>query len=486
MDWRVTLGRKRNTSVVCVVALCVVALIVYASVLRVDAAPVGTRDAASLVADAAERQDRDRVRALLTRGTDANAPQPDGSTALHWAAHWNDVEMADLLLRHRADPGRATDLGVAPLFLACGHGGAPMVQRLLAAGADARAALPSGETVLMACAKAGSLEAVDALLAKKADPNAHVADTHGQTAVMWAAAEGHGAIVARLLAAGADPNARTKTGLTPLFFAARRGDLASAEALVNGGATIDTAGPDGSTPLLTAAASLDAIAASDYRLVPSASGHERVAMLLLDRGANHAMADKLGLTALHAAVDTDKVDLVKALIRHRANLDARLTKGLPFRRGDYVGRAYYVGATAFWLAAKDGKLEPMRLLADAGADTRIGTEGGITPLMVAAGLGQTDSRMPPESRMLDAVRFLVSLGGDVNGRSRNGQTAVHGAANVSFDSVISFLAERGADVNAKDNNGRTPFDLTLNPMRPRPKTGDTLRTLGALTQAGVQ
>jgi ankyrin repeat protein len=467
-----------------VASACAAALTVCASAASIDAAPTSVKDA--LVADAAERRDREQVRALLTRGTDANAPQADGSTALHWAAHWNDLDLADILLRHRGDPNRATDLGVAPLFLACGNGGTQMVQKLLGAGADARAALPSGETALMACAKAGSLEAVDALLAKKADPNAHVADTHAQTAVMWAAAEGHGAIVARLIAAGADPNARTKTGLTPLFFAARRGDLASAEALVQGGATIDPTSPDGSTPLLMAAASLDAIAASDYRLVPSASGHERVAIMLLERGANHAMADKLGMTALHAAVDTDKTELVASLIRHKANLDARFTKGLPFRRGDYVGRAYYVGATPLWLAAKDGKLELMRVLADAGADTRLGTEGGITPLMVAAGLGQTDSRMPPESKMLEAVRYLVGRGGDVNERSRNGQTAVHGAANVSFDTVIAFLAERGANVNAKDNNGRTPFDLTLNPMRPRPKTGDTLRTLGALTEAGVQ
>lgn len=481
MDWRLTLGRKRNTTMACVALL-----VVCASTPHPSAAPAAASNGSALVAEAAERQDRERVRALLTRGADVNAPQPDGSTALHWAAHWNDVDLADLLLRHRADPGRVTDLGVAPLFLACNNGSAEMVRRLLASGADARAALPSGETVLMACAKAGSLEAVDALLAKRADPNAQVADAHAQTAVMWAAAEGHGAIVARLLAAGANPNARTKTGVTPLFFAARGGDLASAEALVQGGATIDAAGPDGSTALLTAAASIDAITASDYRLVPSASGHERVAMMLLDRGANHAAADKLGMTALHAAVDTDKTNLVKALIRQTANVNARLTKGLPFRRGDYVARAYYVGATPLWLAAKDGKLELIRLLADAGADTRLGTEGGITPLMVAAGLGQTDSRMPPEGRMLEAVQYLVGLGGDVNERSRSGQTATHGAANVSFDSVIRFLAERGADVNTKDNNGRTPFDLTLNPMRPRPKTSETLRALGALTQAGVQ
>lgn len=465
---------------------CAVALAVCAGAPDAVAAPARAKDGGASIADAAERQDREQLRTLLARGADVNAPQPDGSTAWHWAAHWNDLDMAELLVRHRADASRRTDLGVAPLFLACENGSAAMIGRLLTAGADARAALPSGETALMACAKSGSLEAVDLLLAKKAEPNMQVADTHAQTAVMWAAAEGHGAIVARLVAAGADPNARTKTGLTPLFFAARRGDVGSAEALAQAGAALDAASPDGGTPLLVAAASLDAITASDYRMVPAASGHERVALMLLERGANHAVADKLGMTALHAAVDTGKVDLVKALIRHKAHLNARLTKGLPFRRGDYVGRAYYAGATPLWLAAKDGKLEVMRLLIEAGADARLASENGITPLMVAAGLGQTDSRMPPEGQMLAAVKYLVGLGGDVNERSRNGQTAVHGAAGVSFDAVISFLAQHGANVNAKDNNGRTAFDLTLNPMRPRPKTGETLRTLGALTPAGVQ
>lgn len=440
----------------------------------------------SAVADAAERQDRDAVRTLLTRGAQVNGPQPDGTTGLHWAVHWNDVEVVDLLLRHGADVRRVTDLGVSGLFLACQNGSGDMVKKLLSAGADAQAALPSGETALMTCAKSGSVDAVDALLTRKADPNARVNDTSAQTAVMWAAAEGHGPVVASLLRAGADPNALTKTGLTPLFFAARRGDVASATSLIKAGANVNAAAPDGSTPLLVAAGSLDAITAMDYRLVTSASGHERVALALLDQGADHSAADERGVTALHAAVDTDKRDLVNALIARKANVDARLTKGLPFRRGDYVGRAYYVGATPFWLAAKDGKLGIMRLLADAGADTQLANQGGITPLMVAAGLGQTDSRMPPERHMLEAVEFVLSRGADVNAKSRNGQTAVHGAANVSFDSIIRFLADRGADVNAQDGNGRTPFDLTRNPMRPRPKTGDTLRALGAARPGDIQ
>ena len=51
-----------------------------------------------LVADAAERRDLDAVRALLKKGSDANAPQADGATALHWAVHWDDHAAAEGLL----------------------------------------------------------------------------------------------------------------------------------------------------------------------------------------------------------------------------------------------------------------------------------------------------------------------------------------------------------------------------------------------------
>src|SRR6266852_4947598 len=81
----------------------------------------------SRVANAAEKQDRESVRALLTQHVDVNAPQADGATALHWAAHWNDVETTDLLIRAAANVNAANEYGVTPLALACDNGNATMV-----------------------------------------------------------------------------------------------------------------------------------------------------------------------------------------------------------------------------------------------------------------------------------------------------------------------------------------------------------------------
>src|SRR5271169_5201362 len=49
--------------------------------------------------NAAASQDRTSMRTLLKQKVDVNAMRPDHSTALLWTAHWNDLELSDLLLR---------------------------------------------------------------------------------------------------------------------------------------------------------------------------------------------------------------------------------------------------------------------------------------------------------------------------------------------------------------------------------------------------
>jgi len=133
---------------------------------------------------AVRARDAAAVRALIARRVDVNAPQADGATALHWAAHVDDLAIADLLIRAggRADVGN--DNGFTPLHLACTNRSGSMVQRLLAAGGGANAKTPNGETVLMTCSRAGDQASVKALLMK----GARVNDTelaHDQTALMW-------------------------------------------------------------------------------------------------------------------------------------------------------------------------------------------------------------------------------------------------------------------------------------------------------------
>ena len=435
-------------------------------------------DGASLL-DAAQSNDIDSAMMSIDQGVGVNTTSPDGATALHWAAHWGTTDLAERLLSAGALVDASNELGITPISIACRNGSEAMVDLLLKAKADAKGSEPSGETVLMSCARTGSLGAVEQLLAAGAEPNSFEVDS-GQTALMWAAAGGHWEIVDLLIGAGADVNASSSGKFTPLMFAARTGDLKSAELLLDAGAEVNVATEDGLSPLLIASASLDAITGSDYRLVVEESQHESLGALLLDRGADVTQSDQYGMTALHYAVEMNKPSLLKALLKRDADPNAQLTQGLPFRRGDYVGREAYDGASPFWLAARLGNVEMMRELLDAGADPELRQAWGVTPTMVAAGVTQTDSRIANEEKLIQALELLVlEIKTDIHSVDRSGQTAVHGAANVSGNEIIKFLVAEGADPEAVDSRGRTPHDVAMRTLRPRPITAALLRELAA-------
>ena len=103
----------------------------------------------------------------LKQGAKVDATEPDGATALAWAAHRDNLETADLLVRAGADPNLANTYGVTPLTLACVNRSAAMVETLLRAGADPNLTQSTGETALMTCARTGHVEAVKSLLSHR-------------------------------------------------------------------------------------------------------------------------------------------------------------------------------------------------------------------------------------------------------------------------------------------------------------------------------
>ena len=427
-------------------------------------------------------KDANSVRALLKQRVDVNAPQGDGSTALHWAAHVDDLGIAELLLRAGARPNTANGNGFTPLHLACTNRSAAMVERLLSSAADANAVSPNGETVLMTCARAGDAKAVKALLVHGARVN-DKETSHGQTALMWAAAQSHQDVVQLLTEAGADVRARSRAypqtvvgeetqragreelnytvlrgGSTPLLFSARVGDAESARLLVNAGADPNDLLPDGMSVLVLAA----------Y------SGRGDVAEVLLEKGAD-PNAFGTGYTALHAAVLKSDARLVKALLARGASPNVRMTRGTPIRRDttDFNLPSTLIGSTPYLLAARFLEAEMMRALAAGGADVKATMPNGTTPLMLAAGTGSSPNedrrgigtidfgKVEPESRVLDTVKAAIELGADVNAANQVGDTALHSAATLGHDTVVQWLADQGADVNVKNKRGQTPLAALL-------------------------
>ena len=447
--------------------------------------------------EAVERQDRDAVRTLLAHAVDVNAPQPDGATALHWAAHWNDLGTATQLIRAGANVNAVNELGVTPLSLSALNASAGMADTLLRAGADPNAARPSGETVLMTGARTGNAELVLALVSAGADVRGS-AHFQRQTPLMWAAAEGHAHVVQVLLEAGADVHARSKHGTTALLLAARHGTVDTARLLLGAGADVNAAEPllavdaridveesqtSGRSPLLVASASMVATSGWEYGLVVTPSTHETLAIFLLDQGADPARPDSIGRTPLHAAVETGKAALVQALLAHGADPNARLIEAPFVFKGDFVSYGRYVGATPLWLAAaaRVPNVDILRRLAAAGVDAGAAADDGTTPLMAAVGMVQNEARLAAESEVLELVTLLVGLDIDVNAVDRRGRTAMHGAARLARNTLIGVLVDNGAKVNIADARGQTPLDVGTVSRPLHPDTASLLRSLGATT-----
>src|SRR5438552_2420404 len=133
--------------------------------------PVTSIASGARLADAVEKGDRASVRALLKQHADVNAAQPDGMTALHWAAYLDDLETAKLLAKAGANVKATNDYGVTPLSLACLNGNAALVELLLDGGADPNTTLRGGETALMTASRTGKSGPVKLLLARGAAVN---------------------------------------------------------------------------------------------------------------------------------------------------------------------------------------------------------------------------------------------------------------------------------------------------------------------------
>lgn len=421
----------------------------------------GTAMAETPLLDAVRRDVPGTVRALLERDADPNAALADGTTALHLAVHRDDAEIAALLLEAGARADSPNRYGVRPLYLACQNGSARMVRLLLRHGADAAGALPDGETALMTAARTGDVATIEALLEAGADPNA-AEGWRGQTALMWAAAENNAAAVEALLERGAELNATSAGGeFTALKFAVRGGAMDSARALLDAGADVNEEMLDGTSLLVLAVT----------------NAHYELAAVLLDYGADPNAADQ-GWTALHQIAwsrrwnmgfnlpgpsrtgDMDSLELVRRLVAHGADVDARQSAEPIDGNRNKLDR---IGATPFLLAAKSADLPLMRQLLDVGADPSITTAKGTTALMAAAGVGIWAPGENPgtHEEALAAVRLAYEVGGGgVDDVDANGETALHGAVyRGGAIPIIEFLAARGAKLDAVNDLGWTPVTV---------------------------
>jgi len=415
------------------------------------------------------------------------APDADGTTALHWAVHNNDLAAVERLLKEGAPVSAVNDFGATPMSEAAVIGNAKVIAALLKAGADPDSANEQGQTALMVLARTSHLDAARLLIRKGAKVNA-AEKLRGQTALMWAAAESQPAMVRELLSAGADPNLATVVnqsqrqvsgepraqyrpagGYTALMFAARQGCLDCVKALVGKGAKIDYADPEGVTPLI--------LAVNNFWFDTGA--------WLLEHGANPNLWDWWGRTALYCGVDLntiprggradlpslDKVtslQMIEKLLKAGANPNLQLKLLPPYRavgadRG--ADGMLSIGTTPLIRAAKAGDAPAIKLLLAHGALPDLPQQNGISPLMAAAGVGSTniDTRgsLKTQAQAVASIELLLAAGAHIDLQDKQGRAALHGAAFWGWDEVVRALASHKARLDLPDGKGLTPRDYAL-------------------------
>jgi ankyrin repeat protein len=441
--------------------------------------------------DAIKSGDTAAARQAIERHADANAHDPDGTTALIWAVERGDGDLVRRLLRAGAKPGASNDYGATPMSQAALTGNAAIIGLLLEAGADPESPNADGQTALMLVARTGNVDAAKLLLAHGARVDARE-QWHEQTPLMWAAAQAQPAMMRELIAHGADVNSRARVndwkrqvtaepralhrpvgGLTPLLFAARNGCLDCARVLIDAKADLERADPEGITPLILAIV----------------NAHYDLAAFLIDRGADVDKWDLFGRTPLYVAVDLNttphggrpdgpsldrmtSLQLIERLLDAGANPNTQLKLLPPFRSvidDRAMDTPLTIGATPLLRAAKGLDAPAIGLLLKHHANVDLPNARGMTPLMVAAGLGSTDADSrgvyttgDVQQRAIASLTLLLAAGANVNAKDGGrGLTALHEAARWGWNDVVRFLVEHGADVHATDIRGMTPVDSAL-------------------------
>jgi len=441
------------------------------------------------------------IEALLRAGAEAKSVKSNGTTALMTAAASGSAEAVKILIEHGADiNAKEAVYGQTALMFAAALNRDSVIKVLMEHGAEANVATTVRKLARVRFDQDGNIvedrpgRAAGAPAA--ADPKAE--DAARAELDAFAHSTGFQAVEFRL----AKPRPRAgdvanrgprkvgadyQGGMTALLYAAREGHMNAARALVESGADVNMASAgERYSPMVMAIV----------------NGHYDLAKYLLDHGADPNITAITGLAALYATIDmqwapktwvpqpsteqekTNYLDLMKALIEHGANVNAPIGEKLWFRSftNDYTWLDP-AGATPFWRAAQASDLAAMRLLMAHNADSKISTKAGDTPLLAASGIGWAwnwSVRAPYPA--LDAVKYLVELGNDVNAADLTGYTPLHGAAYLGDNEMVNYLVGKGARIDAKSKAGDTVADMANGPTRfgqPHAETVALLEKLGS-------
>ena len=409
------------------------------------------------------------VKKYLAKGLDINAKGGSlKSSALLSATLYDQVKMAEFLIRNGADVNAKGDDGGTALHAAAFLGQYEIAKLLIQNGADVDARNNEGETVINGTmANWETTKFIAGMLQLKLDRESvetgrsqivELLRKNGATAEFsdppdnnfWTmVGVGNLQAVKQHLAKGLDINAKNKDGVTALQIATLLGQYEIAELLVQKGADVNTKANDGTTALHSAAflgRYKEAELLLENRIdanIRNNDGATAIDILNLDWRTTQFVAQMLSLQVDKEKVEDGRNRIKKLLGQQVAPLDNQSNQS------DFVGQSLHEAALV-------GNLEGVKRHIVVKSDLNQkdpNLQGqGASALHIASIFGQ-----------LEIVELLIQAGVDLNQADREGSTPVHAAAFFCHEKILLSLLNAGAAPNQPDNKGTTPLDSVISP-----------------------
>lgn len=419
------------------------------------------------------------IRILLSKGALTHLPKMGGNSSVHVAAQYGSSDAMNALLgaggRSHSD---LNEKGKTPLHLAAEHGHAEICAQLLKAGADPNSLDQQNRIPLHFAAMNDHKLAAIRLLEAGANPN--IPDAQGNFPIHYAAKAGNSSLTLSLVGYGADVNALNAHGQSPLVIATNKGMAMLCRALVKNGASMGQAGyPKALSAIIQGgrtASDADAFSKANadgsfggrtYLSWAIAAGESGMVGKLLELGAAYDVedeADPLNLP-LHLAAMGDRVDVAELLTAMGADINAQNDEG----------------ETALHLALRSRRIKMVRWLLQRGARTDIRAKGtlpmiealkagpAMTQLMLEAGeklevLDTHDNwpvHLAVQSGKMTFLEMILQQGVQVNNKNDLGMTALHLATKAGREDMVRELLRKGADVSLTTNEGLTAMEVAV-------------------------
>lgn len=346
---------------------------------------------------------------LVTAEPDINSRTSSGWTALHLAAAHNHPEVVELLFLHGADPELTLDDGATALHMSATNGNDKVISLLLKHGSKlGTKTLVDDFTALHLAALRGHKETLRILIdhGDSLDEPAN----YGSTALNCACRQGHAECVRMLALAGANIEARAEPEQdTPLMNAVALDNGPMVQTLLDIGADIDAVQRQGRTAVQVAA----------YY------GHLKALQALISGGANLDIMDHEEYTPLRCAIEWKHPEAAMLLLQHRVRINTTFT--------DHEH-------TSLHLAVSSQYTEVIEALLKKGADVEAFDADGDPPLQWAVHKGD-----------LNSVKVLLRYGAQINRQNpSSGETVLHWAVKCGHISVTELLLANGADTSLID------------------------------------